>query len=167
MSRPPDESGQPEAYAEQWYARRNGVVRGPFSSKTVSRRILLGRIHIDDELSQDRHDWVRAGRIPGMVPSVMGRLTNPADTREYLEAFTLADERAGERRKVSCTGCGRCRGAERRVLPDRRKTRVQPAENLRRLRLRTDVSAAAGKMRYLVFVLAAALFLVLIVPASH
>ena len=167
MSRTADETGRTEVHAQQWYARRNGVVRGPFSRKTVSRYILLGRIHIDDELSQDRIDWQRAGQVAALVPSVMTPIANPVDNRAYLEAFALADERVGERRNVSCSGCGKCRGTERRVLPDRRKVQASPAEDLRWHRLRADARVAAGKVRYLVFALAAVLLLVLVVPASH
>jgi len=167
MSRTPGESRQATLHDRDWYARRDGVVRGPFSGATVSRHILLGRIRIDDELSTDCHDWVRAGQVPGIVPSVMVRFANLADSRAYHQARMLADERRGERRRVACAGCGRCPGAERRVLPDRRKARALPVAAPLRSRPRAGSRAAADRIRYLVFALAAVLLLILMVPASH
>jgi hypothetical protein len=167
MSRPPAEAVQPDGDGTLWYARRDGVVRGPFGRETVSRHLLLGRIRIDDELSTDRRDWIHAGQVPGMIPSVMTRLTGLSDSRAFHAARLRADERAGERRGGSCSGCGKCRAVERRVLPDRRKTPAYGAGGQPRERPRVERQALPGRLRYLVFALATALLLVLVVPASH
>lgn len=105
----------------QWYSRRDGVVRGPFSSENVTRYILLGRIRLSDELSADRQTWLEAEQVSGVMPDVMARHGSQDECQLYLEARMLADERVASRRSATCKNCGNCK-QERRQLPDRRST---------------------------------------------
>jgi hypothetical protein len=105
----------------QWYSRRDGVVRGPFSSENVTRYILLGRIRHSDELSIDRQIWLEAEQVSGVMPDVMTRPGSRDEYQLYLEERMLADERVASRRCATCKNCGNCK-QERRQLPDRRST---------------------------------------------
>jgi hypothetical protein len=81
-----------------WYLRRAGQVSGPFPAGQVSRYILLGRIHEDDELSQDRETWRPYRELPQLIPAVMREQHAP---EELALARLHADERAHERRHAS------------------------------------------------------------------
>ena len=94
--------------SEYWYTRREGVIRGPFSAENISRHILLGRVHLDDELSQDRENWSVAGHVANLLPS------GPRS-----QSSSEADERKSERRCQDCNNYPD-HNVERRILPDRR-----------------------------------------------
>jgi len=80
-----------------WYVRRADRVSGPFPAGLISRYILLGRIHADDELSQDRDEWRKALDCDELVPEVMKADLSDTQARERLEAARRwADERGPE-----------------------------------------------------------------------
>ena len=102
-----------------WYTRREGVVRGPFSAANITRYILLGRICLDDELSQDHETWLPANKCSSMLPGELSKLTGWDDYQRLVEARQRADERKGDRRCQHCKNRGKCQG-EKRKVPDRR-----------------------------------------------
>lgn len=82
-----------------WYTRRGGEIRGPFSAGLVSRHILLGRICLDDELSQDRETWTAVSAVPELIPEAMRADPDDSLAQERLHAARRwADERLRERR---------------------------------------------------------------------
>ena len=82
-----------------WYVRRGGEIRGPFAAGLVSRHILLGRISLDDELSQDRETWATVSALPELIPEAMRADPHDSLARERLHAARRwADERLRERR---------------------------------------------------------------------
>jgi hypothetical protein len=105
----------------QWYTRRDGVTRGPFSAENITRYILLGRIRLEDELSRDGISWSAAGQETSLLPEQLKDLNSSDDYRQLMAAREQADERQGERRCHGCNNRGNCR--ERRSLPDRREPR--------------------------------------------
>lgn len=104
----------------EWYSRREGVVRGPFSADEITRYLLLGRIRLADELSTDKTVWTPANRFSGMLPPQVTKLESWDDYQELVEARFQVDERKAERRSQRChnreTG-----HAERRHGKDRRR----------------------------------------------
>ena len=54
-----------------WFVRRGGAVRGPFSSAKVRHYVLEGRLQLDDEVSTDRANWQRIGSVDEVVPRQM------------------------------------------------------------------------------------------------
>jgi len=104
----------------EWYSRREGVVRGPFSADEITRYLLLGRIRLADELSTDKTVWMPANRFSGMLPPQVTKLESWDDYQELVEARFQVDERKAERRSQRChnreTG-----HAERRHGKDRRR----------------------------------------------
>ena len=102
-----------------WYTRRDGVMRGPFTAENISRYILLGRICLDDELSQDRETWIVARHLDSLLPAELTSQSSWDDYQKLVTAHMKADERKGDRR------VGRRRNyldrhAEKRRLGDRR-----------------------------------------------
>ena len=102
-----------------WYTRREGVVRGPFSAENITRYILLGRICLDDELSQDHEAWLPANECSSMLPGELSRLSGWDDYQCLVAARLKADERKAERRCQNCSNREKCH-AEKRQGPDRR-----------------------------------------------
>ena len=103
----------------QWYARRNGTVRGPFTEEYIARYILLGRIRLNDELSRDRVRWQPARDFQEMFPQELLRLSSWEDYQKLVVARLKVDERLGQRRgKRENNPQPACE--ERRRLSDRR-----------------------------------------------
>jgi hypothetical protein len=111
---------QQDQYLLQWYTRREGVVRGPFSAEMITRHILLGRIRLDDELSEDAEIWSPAILFIELLPQEVMNLADWDDYQLLAEARARADERSGERRCKACTNPVPCM-SERRNKPDRRR----------------------------------------------
>lgn len=80
-----------------WFVRRNGVVKGPFLSVQITRNILLGRLHFDDELSPDKQSWEQVAEHRELYPDVMGETS--ADDNKLEVAKVQVDERVLEQRK--------------------------------------------------------------------
>ncbi len=70
-----------------WYVRRGATVRGPFRVAVIKRYLVLGRVRVDDELSNDRKSWVAAADCPpfssdGIAPVALGRADEERDTQD-------------------------------------------------------------------------------------
>lgn len=106
-------------YQLQWYTRRSGVVRGPFSAEEISRHLILGRISMDDEISQDRDHWQAAENCGELLPAGLKDLNTWDDYQQLVIARMHVDERKGERRCQNCKNRNSCH-PERRSNIDRR-----------------------------------------------
>ena len=85
----------------RWYTRRNGKVSGPFAAGLVSRNILIGRLELSDEVSNDREVWKRITRVPDLIPEVMkGDQDDPFVRERLLAAQRWADERLQTDRRL-------------------------------------------------------------------
>ena len=102
----------------QWYARRDGAVRGPFLDEYVGRYILLGRIRLNDELSQDRKTWQPVTNFPDLFPEELSGLSSWDDYHKIVMARIKYDERVSDRRRNNGM---QPPGEDRRKLPDRRR----------------------------------------------
>jgi hypothetical protein len=107
-------------YLSEWYSRREGVVRGPFSTVEITRYLLLGRIRLADELSTDKTVWSPANSFFDMLPSEVTNLENWDDYQKLVEARMQVDERKFERRCQDYSNSGNYH-PERRYSKDRRR----------------------------------------------
>jgi len=120
-----------------WYTRRDGVVRGPYPDKQVSRYILLGRIRDSDELRPDGGDWKRVADCPDLIPDVMKLPPTEENRQKLLMARMREDERRpGDRR--AGPGPGARATQERRGRAERR--RDEAPELLRHRELKYQVA---------------------------
>lgn len=103
----------------EWYARRDGVIRGPFTDLVVTRYILLGRIRLDDELSEDRVSWQPAKSVAELLPDEVRTLSSWTDYQQLVVSRLQVDERRQERR-VSRPDANNLPNDERRSGQDRR-----------------------------------------------
>jgi hypothetical protein len=104
----------------EWYMRRQGTVRGPFSAQHVTRYILLGRIMLQDELSTDRKTWRCVNSFTEMLPPEFSDMSSWDNYQQLVVSRMLVDERKRERR-VTHAGIADSPVAERRNGPDRRR----------------------------------------------
>ena len=109
-----------DQYRLQWYSRREGVIRGPFSAEQITRYLLLGRIRLDDELSADKSAWSPANFFSDMLPPEVTSLTSWDDYQKLVAARMLADERKSGRRCQHCSNRDQCQ-PDRRRGGDRRR----------------------------------------------
>lgn len=109
----------------QWYTRRGGVIRGPFSADEITRHFILGRIGLDDELSQDCLSWAAASQCSELLPGELQNLSSWDDYQQLLVIRMQVDERQGKRRgRQGSNHCGDQPG--RRTLADRRGKNNDP-----------------------------------------
>lgn len=105
--------------ARRWYARRDGVVRGPFTASDVTRYILLGRISLDDDVSEDRITWQNVKSVAAMLPPELRQLSSWEDYQRLIIARMQADERKSNRRDAAAVA-DEMPASERRAADDRR-----------------------------------------------
>lgn len=84
-----------------WYTRRDGKVRGPYSAGHVTRYILLGRIRVTDELSDDRSSWRPLTECREFLPVEFGVMASWEDYQRLVMARISVDERRSQRRRNS------------------------------------------------------------------
>ncbi len=125
---------QVKAKRTLWYTRREGVVRGPYPEKQISRYILLGRIRDNDELRPGEDQWKPVSAYPDVIPEVMKLPPTDENRQKLLIARMREDERRPGDRRMGAAA----QAQERRSKPERRRAE---APELRRHRdLRYQVS---------------------------
>ena len=82
-----------------WYVRNKSKVIGPFPTGQIQQAILLGRISIHAEVSQDKEEWKPLRQCPQLIPDILKADSTDEHSRERLAAARRwADERRHERR---------------------------------------------------------------------
>jgi len=104
----------------RWFIRINGEVHGPFPNQLISSNLILGRMDLDTEVSQDEKNWTPVKGYKALVPDVVLN----AHTPEGAKALMLARVREDERRAK----------AEEQVDNDRREDEDQIIKLHRQLR---------------------------------
>lgn len=134
----------------RWYVRKNGRIQGPFPNQLISSYLVLGRLDLEAEISQDQAHWAKIKSFPALVPDVVLN----ADTPEGARALMLARVREDERRARSESDAS----VERRAAEDQAiKLHRQLRDDIRnRYHSRFQLS-----WHYWVPVLAVTLFIVL------
>ncbi|GMQ84342.1 MAG: hypothetical protein BMS9Abin06_1131 [Gammaproteobacteria bacterium] len=133
-----------------WFTRRDGVVRGPYPGKQVSRYILLGRIRESDELQPDDGDWAPLAAHPELIPEVMKLPPSEENLQKLLMARMHEDERRpGDRRErvpnqLSAGFREKRSGCERR----REETEEELRHRLLRYRLVHETQGSRNLYRY-------------------
>ena len=115
----------PSCNSSHWYARRDGTVRGPFTDEYIARYVLLGRIRLWDEISQDRIRWRLVRDFPELYPEELERLASRENYQRLVETRRKVDERVGDRRDRQ-DWTRHAFSEERREVPDRRRLGGEP-----------------------------------------
>jgi hypothetical protein len=98
-----------------WYIRRGTIVQGPFPAGLISRYVVLGRIVMTDELSEDLVTWKPLGELPWLIPDFVRG--DGVDPQKLLTARRWEDERTHIERRRERTAMAE----ERRHLKERRQ----------------------------------------------
>lgn len=88
-----------------WYIRSlpDNEIKGPFPAGQISQEVLLGRHHLDDEVSHDKEDWIKLGDVPEILPAI---LTEDSDDPEIQDRLAAARRWADERRGLNVKASG-------------------------------------------------------------
>ncbi|MDH5183375.1 MAG: hypothetical protein OEX12_05740, partial [Gammaproteobacteria bacterium] len=54
-----------------FYTRRDNEVLGPFPVGQITRYLLLGRVKLSDEISEDHESWQVIANRPELIPDVL------------------------------------------------------------------------------------------------
>ncbi len=143
------------AHNNLWYVRRGRTLKGPFPAGLISRYILLERIRLSDELSQDRTTWKPVKACAELIPEVLKADPEDEDAQRRLEAARRwADERRGEDQRA-WGGAGdqpgevaEVRDAGERRSAERRRTESEEQAQFRQIHQRL-IGAAHQKQHYL------------------
>ncbi|MCW8906069.1 MAG: pentapeptide repeat-containing protein [Sedimenticola sp.] len=102
-----------------WYVRRNGQVKGPYPSGSVRRFLLLGRVRMEDQVSQDQKHWQTVADVPEVIPPEVRKALAEGDAEQLIVPRMREDERNGRERRVH---------ADDEVYRQRRKGERRQAE---------------------------------------
>ncbi len=83
-----------------WYVKIDGQVSGPFPSKLISQRVLLGRWKLTDNVSADQEDWQPIGEVAELVPDLFKMDQKDPFVQERIAAARRwSDDRGGRDRR--------------------------------------------------------------------
>ncbi|MDH5764498.1 MAG: pentapeptide repeat-containing protein [Gammaproteobacteria bacterium] len=85
--------GHTEQHKGRWYVKQGDIIRGPFPNQLISSYLILGRLELDTEISQDKEHWAPISEYKALVPDVVLN----AHTTEGAKALMLARLREDER----------------------------------------------------------------------
>lgn len=131
---------------QQWYIRKDGIVSGPFAGTVIRRRIGVGRVAPNDELSVDQIFWEPVHHYPELIPYKKKRVIDETFQREReAAAVRWEDERSGiDRRETATYGVVPPSGL--RDGRDRREGEDPAAVDHRDLRRQRELADTAQRM---------------------
>lgn len=132
---------------EFWYTRRNGVVRGPYPEKQISRYILMGRICELDELRAENGAWAALNQYPQLIPAVM-QLPPSDENRQKLIVARLHEDERRPRDRRELQGPLSREIDERRSGVERRRPETQEALRFRELKYQVSHTPAGKGQLY-------------------
>ena len=101
-----------ELKSGKWYMKRSDKVEGPFAAGLVSRHILLGRLEMGHQVSEDGQNWHLVKDVPSLIPEVLKTDDDdPIHQERLMAARRWADERLSNERRGDSPDA---RGNERR-----------------------------------------------------
>lgn len=138
----------------KWYIKYSGKVEGPFTAGLVSRYILLGRLRMDDEVSEDKQNWLSVKHVPSLIPDILNAdMSDPLQKERLMAARRWADERLAADRRSDHTV----------VQKDERRSSERRNDELDEVKLHRSFLAQRTTKAKSQGVLLAGLFLVAIV----
>lgn len=83
-----------------WYTRNKSGVKGPFTTGMLQRFVLIGRLNMDDQVSQDKKEWHTVKSTRSVIPEEMRDIKTDDDRQRLLQAQLREDERSKDRRRA-------------------------------------------------------------------
>ncbi len=85
---------QSDIHKGRWYIKKQDKVLGPFPNQLIGRYLILGRIDLQTEVSQDQLNWTPVEQFPALVPDVVRNAGTPAGDKALMLARVREDERS-------------------------------------------------------------------------
>ena len=92
---------QADSHKGRWYIKKDGKVLGPFPNQVVSSYLILGRIDLQTEVSQDQTHWTAIQQYSALVPEVVLNAGTPAGDKALMLARVREDERSARQQDES------------------------------------------------------------------
>lgn len=122
-----------------WYIRRNGQVKGPYPCGGVRRFVLLGRVTMDDQVSNDGKRWRPVSEVPDVIPPEIRKAMAEGTSDLLIASRMREDERNGRERRVASDDAefkrrrkGERRQAELEIMQHHRKAKTDLLERRRK-----------------------------------
>ena len=97
----------------RWYVRRGEQIQGPFPNQLISRYLILGRMDLETEVSQDQENWVAVREYNALIPEVVREAHTPEGHKALMLARIREDERSARAAEIAAE-----EDSERRVDED-------------------------------------------------
>jgi len=78
----------------RWYIRHGEKIQGPFPNQLISRYLILGRIQLDTEVSQDQENWAPVSEFSALIPDEVLNANTPEGQKALMLARIREDERS-------------------------------------------------------------------------
>lgn len=78
----------------RWYIKKDDQVFGPYPNQLISRYLILGRLTLDSEISQDQKNWVTVDHYKSLVPELVLNASTPEGAKALMMARIREDERS-------------------------------------------------------------------------
>lgn len=144
-----------------WYLRDHGVVSGPFPSSIIINHLILGRLCLQDEISNNKVTWQRIIEFDELHPKLEDE-KNKDRLKRHL------DERTGlDRRQVNeeTTEKGQARKQDRRLAEPENLVQRRQLHTLLMKKFRTKKTSFAGPLTILFSTLVIITILAILFPS--
>ena len=91
------------AVRQLWYIRHEGRVRGAYPSSEIRHQLVIGKISLDDMISEDKQTWHELGSVPEVMPLEMRAERGDRAAKALLEARS-EQERGDDDQRSSMNG---------------------------------------------------------------
>lgn len=134
-----------------WYVRRNGQIKGPYPCGGVRRFVLLGRVTMEDQVSNDRKRWRPVSEVPDVIPPEVRKAMAEGEADLLIAPRLREDERNGRERRVKEDDAefrkrrrGERRQAELEIMQNHRMAKTDLLERRRKRPLPLFAMAVVG-----------------------
>ena len=83
-----------------WYLKKNNKITGPFAKGLIQQYIILGRIHANDLVSQNKESWRKVSSIADLIPDQIKYKNEKNYTERLKAAKRWADDRGDARGEI-------------------------------------------------------------------
>jgi hypothetical protein len=136
-----------------WYIRRNGQVKGPYPCGGVRRFVLLGRVTLEDQVSNDCKRWRPVSQVPEVIPPEIRKALAKGETDLLIASRLREDERNGLERRVGSDDAefkkrrkGERRQAELEIMQHHRQAKTDLLERRRKKPLPVTAMGVVGAL---------------------
>jgi len=80
----------------RWYIKNGTAIQGPFPNQLITSYLILGRVDLDTEISQDQEHWAPIKNYKALVPEVVLNANTTEGAKELMLARVREDERSSQ-----------------------------------------------------------------------